>query len=190
MHLQVIVGSFQIETKKDVNAGLKGDSSGSKLTSPVAGASVSSIGFRSPVESYGRNPVRGNDDLQTIGGHFMLQPCGTHISPTRAPEWRGGLDARTTAGYDLTGMYSPLCSKREMTILCAMCRGTHIHTHMHIYICKEREREMKRLKWDVLFYRKNRWWRKSISGKWRLRPYGRLENVFEGTKILFCRRYI
>ncbi|KAJ4719706.1 AT-hook motif nuclear-localized protein [Melia azedarach] len=101
--VQVIVGSFQIETKKDVNAGLKGDSSGSKLTSPVAGASVSSIGFRSPVESYGRNPVRGNDDLQTIGGHFMLQPCGTHISPTRAPEWRGGLDARTTAGYDLTG---------------------------------------------------------------------------------------
>lgn len=93
---------------KDVSAGLKGDSSGSKLASPVAGASVSSVGFRSPIESYGRNPVRGNDDFQTIGGtHFMIQPYGNHVSPTQAADWRGSLDTRSSAGYDMTGMFSP-----------------------------------------------------------------------------------
>lgn len=93
---------------KDVSAGIKGDSSSSKLASPVAGASISSVGFRSPVESYGRNPVRGNDDFQTIGGtHFMIQPYGNHGSSTQATDWRGSLDARSSAGYDMTGMVSP-----------------------------------------------------------------------------------
>ncbi|ESR55961.1 at-hook motif nuclear-localized protein 14 [Citrus sinensis] len=102
--VQVIVGTFQVESMKDVSAGLKGDSSGSKLASPVAGASVSSVGFRSPIESYGRNPVRGNDDFQTIGGtHFMIQPYGNHVSPTQAADWRGSLDTRSSAGYDMTG---------------------------------------------------------------------------------------
>ncbi|KAH9659066.1 at-hook motif nuclear-localized protein 14 [Citrus sinensis] len=106
--VQVIVGTFQVESMKDVSAGLKGDSSGSKLASPVAGASVSSVGFRSPIESYGRNPVRGNDDFQTIGGtHFMIQPYGNHVSPTQAADWRGSLDTRSSAGYDMTGMVSP-----------------------------------------------------------------------------------
>ncbi|XP_044498028.1 AT-hook motif nuclear-localized protein 14 [Mangifera indica] len=101
--VQVIVATFQIDTKKDANAGLKGDASGSKLPSPVGGASVSSIGFRSPIESSGRNPIRGNEDFQTIGGsHFMIQPSGMHVSPSRT-EWRSSLDARTSAGYDLTG---------------------------------------------------------------------------------------
>lgn len=106
--MQVIVGTFQVESMKDVSAGLKGDSSGSKLASPVAGASVSSVGFRSPIESYGRNPVRGNDDFQTIGGtHFMIQPYGNHVSPTQAADWRSSLDTRSSAGYDMTGMVSP-----------------------------------------------------------------------------------
>ncbi|KAJ0079520.1 hypothetical protein Patl1_23205 [Pistacia atlantica] len=101
--VQVIVGTFQIDTKKDVNAGLKGDASGSKLPSPVGGASVSSVGFRSPVESSGRNHFRGNDDFQTIGrSHFMIQPSGMHVSPSQT-EWRSSLDARTSADYDLTG---------------------------------------------------------------------------------------
>lgn len=107
MNLQVIVGTFQIDTKKDVNAGLKGDASGSKLPSPVGGASVSSIGFRSPVESSGRNHIQGNDDFQSIGrSHFMIQPSGMHMSPSRT-EWRSSLDARTSADYDLTGMPFP-----------------------------------------------------------------------------------
>ncbi|XP_044481767.1 AT-hook motif nuclear-localized protein 14-like isoform X2 [Mangifera indica] len=96
-------GPVQIDSKKDVNAGIKGEASGSKLPSPVGGASVSSIGFRSPIESSGRNPIRGNDDFQTIGvSHFMIQPSGMHVSPSRT-EWRSTLDARTSAGYDLTG---------------------------------------------------------------------------------------
>lgn len=94
---QVIVGSFLIDTKKD---GVKGDAPGNKLPSPVGGPSSSSVGFRSAIDSSGRNPVRGNDDHQAIGGsHFMMQPRGMHVAPPRPTDWRTG-----PAGYELTGM--------------------------------------------------------------------------------------
>ncbi|KAL5768169.1 hypothetical protein ACOSQ2_014952 [Xanthoceras sorbifolium] len=102
--VQVIVGTFLIDTKKDCSASLKNDASSSKLPSPVGGASVSSVGFRSPVDSSGRNPVRGNDDYQPIGGsHFMIQPCGMNVTPSRPTEWRSGLDARSSAGFEMQG---------------------------------------------------------------------------------------
>ncbi|KAH7571861.1 hypothetical protein JRO89_XS04G0156600 [Xanthoceras sorbifolium] len=102
--VQVIVGTFLIDTKKDFSASLKNDASSSKLPSPVGGASVSSVGFRSPVDSSGRNPVRGNDDYQPIGGsHFMIQPCGMNVTPSRPTEWRSGLDARSSAGFEMQG---------------------------------------------------------------------------------------
>lgn len=93
---QVIVGSFMIDAKKD---GVKGDAPGNKLPSPVGGASSSSIGFRSAIDSSGRNPVRGNDDHQAIPSHFMIQPRGMHMAPPRPTDWRTG-----PAGYELTGM--------------------------------------------------------------------------------------
>ncbi|PPS19258.1 hypothetical protein GOBAR_AA01321 [Gossypium barbadense] len=55
--VQVIVGTFVIDDKKDVSAGAKGD--------PVGGASVSNVGFRSAFETSGRNPIGGNDDLSS-----------------------------------------------------------------------------------------------------------------------------
>ncbi|EXB93201.1 hypothetical protein L484_024539 [Morus notabilis] len=102
--VQVIVGTFLIDTKKDINAGVKGDASGINLPSPVGVTSPSSVGFRSAVDPSGRNAVRGNDEQQAIGGsHFMIQPRGMHVTPSRPTEWRPGPDARSTGGYELSG---------------------------------------------------------------------------------------
>ncbi|KAB2005652.1 hypothetical protein ERO13_D11G261400v2 [Gossypium hirsutum] len=99
--VQVIVGTFMVDNKKDGSANVKGDASGSKLPSPVAGTSVSNIGFRPAFEASGRNPIDGNDDHQSFGGsHFMMQPQGLHLAP-RPTDWRTGLDDRT--GFELTG---------------------------------------------------------------------------------------
>ncbi|XVF06367.1 hypothetical protein REPUB_Repub06bG0042000 [Reevesia pubescens] len=98
--VQVIVGTFMIDNKKDV-AGAKGDASGSKLPSPVGGISLSNVGFRSAFETSGRNSIGGNDDHQSFGGsHFMMQARGMHVAP-RTTDWRTGLDDRT--GFELTG---------------------------------------------------------------------------------------
>ncbi|OAY42052.1 AT-hook motif nuclear-localized protein 14 [Manihot esculenta] len=102
--VQVIVGTFLLDTKKDVNTGVKVDASASKLPTPIGGASISNIGFHSPVESSGRNPIRGNDDHPTMGGNpFMTHPRGMHVAPSRSTDWRIGPDARVNSGYDLTG---------------------------------------------------------------------------------------
>ncbi|XWS42540.1 hypothetical protein CRYUN_Cryun16bG0023100 [Craigia yunnanensis] len=99
--VQVIVGAFMIDNKKNVSAGAKGDTSSSKLPSPVGGNSVSNVGFRSAFEAPGRNPIGGNDDHQSFGGsHFLMQPRGIHVAP-RSTDWRTGLDDRT--GFELTG---------------------------------------------------------------------------------------
>ncbi|KAM4108830.1 hypothetical protein ACB094_03G075200 [Castanea mollissima] len=83
--VQVIVGTFMLDTKKDVNAGMKVDASASRMASPVGGASVSSIGFHSAVDS--------------SGSHFMIQPRAMHVTTSRPTDWRGG----PAAGYELTG---------------------------------------------------------------------------------------
>ncbi|XP_037495926.1 AT-hook motif nuclear-localized protein 14 isoform X2 [Jatropha curcas] len=96
--VQVIVGTFVLDNKKDVNTGVKVDAS------PVGGPSMSNMGFRSPGDSTGRNPVRGNDDHPTMGGNpFMIPPLGMHVAPSRPTDWRGGPDTRVNTGYDLTG---------------------------------------------------------------------------------------
>ena len=77
-----------LDTKKDVNVGLKGDASASKMPTPVGGASVSSIGFHSAVDS--------------SGSHFMIQPRAMHVTTSRPTDWRGG----PAAGYELTGIIS------------------------------------------------------------------------------------
>ncbi|KAK8589535.1 hypothetical protein V6N13_088361 [Hibiscus sabdariffa] len=99
--VQVIVGTFMIDNKKDSSANAKGDASGSKLPSPVAGTSVSNVGFHSAFEASGRNPINTNDDHQSFGGsHFMMQAQGLHLAP-RPTDWRTGLDDRTA--FELTG---------------------------------------------------------------------------------------
>ncbi|KAG8479641.1 hypothetical protein CXB51_029396 [Gossypium anomalum] len=99
--VQVIVGTFTIDNKKDVTTGAKGEASGSKLPSPVGGTSISNIGFRAAFETSGRNPIVGNDDHQSFGGsHFMMQPRGMHMA-AQSTDWRIALDDRT--GFELTG---------------------------------------------------------------------------------------
>ncbi|KAB2059652.1 hypothetical protein ES319_A11G320900v1 [Gossypium barbadense] len=99
--VQVIVGTFTIDNKKDISAGAKGVASGSKLPSPVGGTSISNIGFRAAFETSGRNPIVGNDDHQSFGGsHFMMQPRGMHMA-AQSTDWRIALDDRT--GFELTG---------------------------------------------------------------------------------------
>ncbi|KAK9919488.1 hypothetical protein M0R45_028079 [Rubus argutus] len=99
--VQVIVGTFLIDNKKDVNTGVKVEAPAPRMPSPGGGAPMMNVGFRSAVDSSGRNMVRGNDDQQqAIGGsHFMIQ--GMHGST----DWRAGPDARNTGAvtYELTG---------------------------------------------------------------------------------------
>ncbi|KAJ4836209.1 hypothetical protein Tsubulata_021271 [Turnera subulata] len=100
--VQVIVGTFVLDNKKDIGAGMKGDASTSKLPSPVGAASVPNIGFRSPVETSIRNPIRGNDDHLAMGGNLFMQSGGIHFGAPRPTDWRGAPDPRTL-GYELGG---------------------------------------------------------------------------------------
>ncbi|XP_062004984.1 AT-hook motif nuclear-localized protein 14 [Rosa rugosa] len=92
--VQVIVGTFLIDNKKE-----KVEASMPRMPSPGGGASMMNVGFRSTVDSSGRNMVRANDEQQqAIGGsHFMIQ--GMHGST----DWRTGPDARSTGAYELAG---------------------------------------------------------------------------------------
>ncbi|XP_057962804.1 AT-hook motif nuclear-localized protein 14 isoform X2 [Malania oleifera] len=102
--VQVIVGTFLIDAKTDVSAGVKGDASLSKLPSQFGGVSVSSADFQPVVEHTGRNPIRGNDDDQSIGGsHFMVEPHGMQMSHSHPTSWTGGIDGRSSAPYEFTG---------------------------------------------------------------------------------------
>ncbi|XP_042498835.1 AT-hook motif nuclear-localized protein 14 [Macadamia integrifolia] len=101
--VQVIVGSFVIDAKKEVGSGLKADASTSKLPSPLVGATISSVGFRPTPDSSGRISVRGNDEHQNIGpDHFILQPR-MHVMTGRSNDWRSGPDARNNAVIELSG---------------------------------------------------------------------------------------
>ncbi|CAL5194576.1 unnamed protein product [Lathyrus oleraceus] len=100
--VQVIVGTFSADNKKDTSAGGKVDASAGKLPSPV-GESASSLGFRQTVDSSSGNPMRVNDEHQTMGGsHFMIQQLGLHVTPPRSTDWGSHPDSRH-AGYDLSG---------------------------------------------------------------------------------------
>ncbi|KAJ1409329.1 PPC domain [Sesbania bispinosa] len=101
--VQVIVGTFFMDTKKDTSAGTKGDDVSSSKLPPSVGEPVSSLDFRPAVDSYSRNTLRGDEEHQSIGGsHFMLQQCGVHVTPSHPLEWGSGPDLRN-AGFDLTG---------------------------------------------------------------------------------------
>ncbi|KAF5959011.1 hypothetical protein HYC85_000220 [Camellia sinensis] len=91
--VQVIVGTFLIDTKKDIIADAKG-----------VGASVSGVGFQSAVDSSGRVPVRSSEDHQSVSGsQFIIQPRDVQVTNSRATDWRSGTDTRINAGYEFTG---------------------------------------------------------------------------------------
>ncbi|CAI0464724.1 unnamed protein product [Linum tenue] len=121
-NVQVIVGTFTLDNKKDGGGTssmrpIDAASTVVKLPSPVGGGpSLSGMSFPSPVESTGRNPVRENDDNhQNMGGGapFMIHnraPSMHHM----ALDWRSGPDPRAGGtGYDLTGRTGGLGGHRS-----------------------------------------------------------------------------
>ncbi|GFS41524.1 AT hook motif DNA-binding family protein [Actinidia rufa] len=99
--VQVIVGTFLPDAIKNVIVGATGDASLSKLPSPVGGASVSGVDFRSGVDSSARIPVRGSEDPHS-GSQFMIQPRGVQVTTSGATDWIGA-DTRSNSSYELTG---------------------------------------------------------------------------------------
>ncbi|ESQ32307.1 hypothetical protein EUTSA_v10004435mg [Eutrema salsugineum] len=102
--VQVILGTFQLEKKKDGRNGVKGDdASGSGNLLPSPSGTESLHGFHSGMESSGRNPNDEHHHTLTSsalggGAHFMMQPPqGMHMTHARPSEWGG-------AGYDFSGL--------------------------------------------------------------------------------------
>ncbi|GAB4836041.1 hypothetical protein Ancab_000958 [Ancistrocladus abbreviatus] len=96
--VEVMVGTFMFDSKKDDTCGIKGDASASLLSSPVA--TTPTVGYRPVIESSGR--FLGEDNHQNIGGTFMVQPQGMHVPASQSTDWRGSMDTRTV-DYDFTG---------------------------------------------------------------------------------------
>ncbi|CAI9773982.1 unnamed protein product [Fraxinus pennsylvanica] len=78
--VMVIVGTFLIDTKKDMTGGAKGDATASKFPSPIGGASVPGVSFRAPFDSPNQN-VGGNQ--------FMIQHRNMQFTPSDSMDWRG-----------------------------------------------------------------------------------------------------
>ncbi|XP_076930215.1 AT-hook motif nuclear-localized protein 14-like [Bidens hawaiensis] len=99
--VQVIVGSFSIESKKESAAVIKTDATANKLPSPNVGPSVSNLSFLSGPDPSGRNVVAGGDEQQNVDGYqFMIQNRNVGVS-----DWRTNNDSRNTSGYDFSGNY-------------------------------------------------------------------------------------
>ncbi|CAN6858506.1 unnamed protein product [Brassica oleracea] len=129
--VQVILGTFQLERKKDGRNGVKGDdASGSGHLLPSGTESLH--GYRPVMEPSGRN---SNDEHCTMtsggalggGAHFMMQPPqGMHMTHARPSEWGG-------AGYDLSGNFflfhliplglSKYLAHKDLSYGCAGMRG-------------------------------------------------------------------
>ncbi|KAI3705292.1 hypothetical protein L1987_75527 [Smallanthus sonchifolius] len=97
--VQVIVGTFAIEGKKDNAAVVKVDASTNKLPSPNVGPSVPNLSFLPGPDSSARNVVGGNDEQQNIDGYqFMIPNRNLPVS-----DWRNNNESRNTAGFDFSG---------------------------------------------------------------------------------------
>ncbi|KAK1409739.1 hypothetical protein QVD17_36268 [Tagetes erecta] len=97
--VQVIVGTFSIEGKKENATILKGDASTNKLPPANVGPSVPNLSFLSGPDASGRNVIVGNDDQQNIDGYqFMIPNRNVPVG-----DWRTNNDSRNTGGYDFSG---------------------------------------------------------------------------------------
>ncbi|KAK9083341.1 hypothetical protein Scep_029812 [Stephania cephalantha] len=97
--VQVIAGSFVIDTKKEVTVDPSFETSGSNVPHVIR-ATVSTVGFHSPQDSSGTS-IRGNDDQCISGNNFILPPRGMH-------DWRAGLESSAFPGRtDHGGCQSP-----------------------------------------------------------------------------------
>lgn len=97
--VQVIVGTFAIDGKKETTTAIKNDASTNQLPSPSVGPPVPNLGFLSPPDSSGRNVVNVNDEQQNIDGYqFMIPNRSLPVN-----DWRNNNDSRNTGGYDFSG---------------------------------------------------------------------------------------
>ncbi|ERN06854.1 hypothetical protein AMTRI_Chr06g174480 [Amborella trichopoda] len=103
--VQVIVGSFVVDGKKDPNQDGKSEASGSKLSTSMVGAMP--MNFRSlPESSSPRISGRGNEDQSMGSGNYIMQHRSMHMMASRSTDWRGGhidSDPRSDVDIDLTG---------------------------------------------------------------------------------------
>ncbi|PIA36492.1 hypothetical protein AQUCO_03400410v1 [Aquilegia coerulea] len=96
--VQVIAGSFFYDVTKNSNADKKHEASLDKMP-PQVGASITSVTFRNAPDSSGRIYVRENDDHQSFGGHFMVQPRGMDVTSPQLTDWRSGIDFAGTTDH-------------------------------------------------------------------------------------------
>lgn len=94
--LQVIIGTFIIDAKKDAKGG---DPASGKLPSPIGGASVSNLSFRSPADS--------PHQLGGTASPFMMPHRSMQMTPSHSMDWR------TNTGYGMhqspeNGDYEPI----------------------------------------------------------------------------------
>ncbi|CAI9773090.1 unnamed protein product [Fraxinus pennsylvanica] len=80
--IQVIVGTFLVDTKKDVTG---------KPLSPIGGASASSLTFRSPVDS---------PHQTVVGSQYMIQHQSMQLTPSHVMEWRDAHQSPENSDYD------------------------------------------------------------------------------------------
>ncbi|XP_052624598.1 AT-hook motif nuclear-localized protein 14 isoform X1 [Lactuca sativa] len=97
--VQVIVGTFAIEGKKEAVTVIKGDASTKLPPHNVGPPPVPNLGFLSPPESSGRNVVvSGGEEQQSIDGYqFMIANRSLPVG-----DWRNNNDSRNTGGYDFS----------------------------------------------------------------------------------------
>ncbi|XP_071734697.1 AT-hook motif nuclear-localized protein 14-like [Rutidosis leptorrhynchoides] len=100
--VQVIVGTFAVEGKKETASVIKGDASINKLPSPnVVTPSLPNLSFLSQPDSSGRNVVGGSDEQQSMDGYqFMIQNQNRNLPVS---DWRSNNDSRSTTSYDFSG---------------------------------------------------------------------------------------
>ncbi|GAB2277614.1 hypothetical protein Dimus_012322 [Dionaea muscipula] len=80
--VEVIVGTFQLETKKEPTTG----TGAASLPSPV---SMSTSAYRPVIETSGRYQVSGTDGHPNMAGASYMVSQAMHVQPSRATDWRG-----------------------------------------------------------------------------------------------------
>ncbi|CAN6449222.1 unnamed protein product [Victoria cruziana] len=90
--VQVIIGSFIIDLKKDFGNAGKAEAPANKLPSSMVGSSVAPVSFRSVPDS-SKFSGKGGSGEHMPGSGFMLQPRTLHMINPRATDWSHHIDS-------------------------------------------------------------------------------------------------
>lgn len=89
--VQIIIGSFVIDTNKEANVEPKFETPSGKLPQTIGG-NYSNVVYQA-ADSSGRIPGRVNNDHHNIGvNNYMLQSRGIQSIPFQPTDWRDNLD--------------------------------------------------------------------------------------------------